>query len=128
MLSLRKETDYALQFLKHLQKAKGNYVSLMCVAKDTGVSFLFLQKIARKLRLGRIIKSEQGTSGGYKLNLNPKKLTLKKIVEVVEGGCALTACGGNKKCAREGCLLRKKAVSINKKILKLLEGITLASW
>ena len=67
MFTLRRETDYALQMLKILSKNKNQVESLSKIAKDTKISFLFLQKIARKLRLANIIKAHQGVEGGYQL-------------------------------------------------------------
>src|SRR3989344_1700884 len=92
MFSLRRETDYALRLLKTLSMAPRGRASLMTVSKATGISFLFLQKIARKLRLAGLIKSAKGVSGGYELKIKPNKLNLKQIISVIEGGCALWAC------------------------------------
>lgn len=124
MLTLKKETDYAIQFLKLLEKNQSKPVSLKKVAEQTGVPFLFLQKIARKLRFGGIIKSEQGAHGGYTLKITPAQLTLKKIVEVMEGGCGLSLClESSKNCPRhkKKCSLRVSLRKVNKKIVDILQ-------
>ena len=127
MFSLRKETDYALQLLKLLAKNPKNSISLKDAANTTGLSFLFLQKIARKLRLAGIVTAELGVEGGYKLKIFANKLTLKKIISVVEGGCALCAC-----CEKTGCQYTKKCLTgkkikiVNNKILKILDNVKLS--
>lgn len=127
MFSLRKETDYALQLLKLLAKKSKKAVSLKEAADTTGVSFLFLQKIARKLRLAGVISAELGVEGGYKLKTPANKLTLKKIIEVTEGGCALCDCCQKGDCKKKAeCLVGKKVKTINNKILKILEGVKLS--
>jgi len=127
MFALRKETDYALQLLKLLAKNKKGAVSLKEVSKKTGLSFLFLQKIARKLRLAGLISAELGVEGGYKLKLPAEKITLKKVVSVVEGGCSLWSCCEKGICKRMGkCLLYKKVTKINNRILKVLEDVKLS--
>lgn len=127
MFSLRKETDYALQLLRLLAKNSKKSISLKEAADATGLSFLFLQKIARKLRLAGVISAELGVEGGYKLKIPANKLTLKKLIDVVEGGCALCDCckkdDGKKKCE---CSIGKKVKTINNKILKILEGVKLS--
>lgn len=92
MFALRKETDLAIQLLKRLAKSKKGYTSLQDVADETGISFLFLQKVARKLRLGKLIQSTYGINGGYKLAVPTSKINLKKVMEVMGDGCMLLPC------------------------------------
>ncbi len=94
MLVLRKETDLAVQLLKRLTKSPGKYLSLQDFAKEAGISFLFLQKIARKLRLGKLIVSAHGMKGGYKLAMPANKINLKKIMDAMDDHCQLTPCAG----------------------------------
>ena len=126
MPTLRRETDYALHFLRALSKKRGDFVSLKTISIETGVSYLFLQKIARKLRQADIIESGAGVSGGYKLKVDPKKISLHKIISVIEGPCALWRCCGKKGCVGSGtCPQTKKVQRINKKVEKVLEGVML---
>ncbi|OGH88153.1 MAG: hypothetical protein A3J93_00215 [Candidatus Magasanikbacteria bacterium RIFOXYC2_FULL_42_28] len=129
MFSLRRETDYALRLLKTLSTAPKGRASLMTVSNQTGISFLFLQKIARKLRIAGLIKSTKGVSGGYELKIKPNKLSLKNIISVVEGGCALwSCCEGGGGCAQEKCGIRKRAKTVNKKVLKFLTDVKLSDF
>lgn len=128
MFQLRHETDYAIQFLSLLSKIKTK-LSLNDVAEKTGISFLFLQKIARKLRLAGLIKSEQGVNGGYTLTASAKTLSLKKIVSAIEGECGLVSCccGDGCKCVRsEKCQAKKTLTRVNKEIMKVLEKVKLS--
>ncbi|MCX6780423.1 MAG: Rrf2 family transcriptional regulator [Candidatus Magasanikbacteria bacterium] len=132
MFSIRRETDYAIKLLKALNKSKGDTVlSLNEVSKNTKISFLFLQKIARKLRLAGIIEAHQGVEGGYRLKMDSKKITLKKIIEATEGKCCILACCNeekNTKCCAEdtNSAQQKKLKIINKKIIKILEQTKLS--
>jgi len=130
MFQLRHETDYAIQFLSLLAKSKKK-ISLNDVAGQSGISFLFLQKIARKLRLAGFIKAEQGIKGGYELAVPAKSLNLRKIVVVVEGKCGLVACccGPSCHCEKEGkCKTKKKIMQANKDIMKVLEKVKLTDF
>ena len=126
MLTMRRETDYAIHMLKYLEKNKTGFISLRELSEQTGISFLFLQKIARKLRMNRLIKAGAGVAGGYCLNKPAKQISLKMIIEATEGASAILPClcertktrckGSNKKCA-----LRFKLTKMNKKISDILD-------
>ncbi|HRY37019.1 MAG TPA: Rrf2 family transcriptional regulator [Candidatus Magasanikbacteria bacterium] len=129
MFSLKKETDYALQLLKSIPKDKKFCVSLKDVAKETGVSFLFLQKIARKLRLAGLLKAVQGVNGGYSLSRPANQISLKDIIVAIEGGCAVLPCYCEKnKCASAKCVLKSKMKKINEDILKILSKTKLSQF
>ncbi len=106
-------------------------LSLRDVAARTGVSFLFLQKIAGKLRRANIIKAEKGSAGGYYLIMPANKLALKMIVEAVEGKGGVVAClSKNKECgcnSKDKCVLKNKMQKIDKQINKVLEKIKLSN-
>lgn len=128
MLSLRRETDYSIHLLKKLAREKNSHISLQKVAKDTGISFLFLQKIARKLRLSGLIRAKQGVEGGYELAVAPAKITLNKIIESMEQGCSILPCIMTDKCCKGGaaCQTSKKMGKVNKKLIKILAATKLA--
>jgi len=131
MFTLRRETDYAIQLLKTLGKDPNQVKSLNEIARETKISFLFLQKIARKLRLAKLIKAHQGVEGGYSLQIDPHKTSLKNIIEAMEGKCSILAClDENKevKCCvdKKKCPLRTKMSKVNKEIIKTLEKIKLS--
>ena len=128
MFSLRRETDYAIQFLKKLAKERKNFLSLQTVAEQTGVSFLFLQKIARKLRLFGLVEAEQGVKGGYRLIVPKEKLTLKKVTKAMEGGCAVLSCFKNDSacCGKDKNCPIKSSRAMNKmqkELNKMMERI-----
>lgn len=129
MLTLRRETDYAVQLLKRLRTVKkGECVSLHTVAEETGFSFLFLQKIARKLRQSGLIIARQGVEGGYELGIPAKKITLQRIIESTEGGCQLCPCLPTDHCPitkKKKCKTSAQMSKLNKKIVKVFSAVKL---
>lgn len=128
---MRRETDYAIHLLKVLEKNKGGFISLRELADETGISFLFLQKIARKLRISRLIKAGAGVTGGYRLNKTAKQITLKMIIEATEGPSGILPCLCDKskahcKGAGKKCLLRNNLTKMNKKIVDILDKTKLS--
>lgn len=118
MLQFTKETDYGFQLMIALSKLKeGQVLSLRKFSETSGVSFLFLQKVARKLREANLIKSNQGAQGGYSLKKPISKIFLKDIIEAIDGECAVSSClrsGHECRCMKEGdCDARKIFCKVN---------------
>jgi Rrf2 family protein len=132
MITLRRETDYAIHMLVYLKNSKLDFVSLKTLSVATGISFLFLQKIARKLKQAGLIKAGQGVNGGYGLNKNPKKITLEIIIRVMEGGTDMLPCMCKqtkiRTCANSAlrCSLSKKLSKTNNKINQILKNVKLS--
>jgi Rrf2 family protein len=106
-------------------------VSLRDVSKKHHLSFYFLQKIAVDLRKAGLIKAIRGKSGGYVLNKKPELITVKMILEALEGPIALTSCMGEGSafCAREdGCFIRNGLSDINNVIVKSFENYNLSNF
>lgn len=128
MLSFRRETDYAIHLLRALS-IKDAVVSLKNLAEQTHVSFLFFQKIARKLRQAGLIEAEQGVNGGYRLLVSPRQLSLRQVLKVTEGDCCFLPCLGKKGFTCAGikkCRLKSKVGKINNDFIKMLEKVKLS--
>lgn len=131
MFSLKRETDYAVQLIRFLSDKNGKkFKSLREFSKKSGISFWFLQKIARKLNLAGLIEAEQGVNGGYKLKVPLKSLNLYKVFEVMEGKQVTTPClEGESGCAgdHKNCYFKSVSTKLNKEIIKALQKVKIAS-
>ena len=78
------ETDYAIRIVECLA-VSGRKMDAADISVKTDVSQRFALKILRKLVHSGIIKSYKGAQGGYELALPPEKITLRTVVEAVEG-------------------------------------------
>ncbi len=127
MFALKKETDYAVQLLQYLHKKNKTVGSLMEFSKKSGISFWFLQKIARKLNLAGIIEAEQGVKGGYRLHMPAKNLNLYKVFEIMEGKLAITSCLNSNGCAcknlNKNCNVKKITTKLNKEMIKMMQKV-----
>lgn len=85
------KVDYGLFLLTRLTKSK-KPISLNTIAQENYMSFYFLQKIARQLRKGNLIESTRGKEGGYELKRKPEDISLKEIIECLEGPIAIVPC------------------------------------
>ncbi len=130
MVFISKQVDYATQFLIALaHQPAGEFLSVKEFSKKRNISFLFLQKIVRSLRAAGFIESSKGAFGGYRLNVEPSAVSLKNIVEAIEGEYQIAAC---MKVAHEcpitqNCLSKNSLQKVQVDIISLLEGYSLQS-
>ena len=85
------ETDYAVRIVQCLANA-GTRLDAGAISAKTGVTQRFALKILRKLAGAELVKSYKGVGGGYELNRAPEQITLRQVIEVVEGPIVLSRC------------------------------------
>lgn len=130
-LHLTQKVDYALIILMNLAKNSKESVSIRQIATSSQLSFLFLQKIASILQKNKIITAERGKYGGYKLTKDPNKLTIKEIIEAMEGPIAIIPClksFSEPECCRKNknCEIKSGLQKINQEIEGFLAKKTLS--
>ena len=85
------ESDYALRILT----AMASYdvvTDAKTISTDTLVTIRFTLKILHKLVQGDLVQSFKGVNGGYKLKVSPSDITLKKVIELIDGPIAIARC------------------------------------
>lgn len=85
------ESDYAVRIVSCLAK-EDRRIDAKNIADLTSVTLRFALKILRKLVANGIVKSYKGTQGGYELAKKPSEITLKDVIETVEGKYVLSRC------------------------------------
>lgn len=83
-------------------------ILLKDVARRQEISLKYLDRICSSLKAAGLLKSSRGSKGGFTLSRPPDEITLKEIVEVLEGPLVLVGCTSDKKfCKRIGsCVTR----------------------
>lgn len=124
MFQISRQVDYAAQFCRDLAVLESDEVlSVKEFAQSRNISFLFMQKIARKLRNHDIVTSVRGAAGGYKLSVDSSTLTMKRLVSAIEGGLAIVECADKKgSCHKDGnCSTQDTFLTMQKDIEYVLE-------
>lgn len=85
------ESDYALRIVTALAE-KNERVDAKTLSEQTSVTPRFTLKILHKLAVGNIVHSYKGVGGGYVLAVSPSELTLKTIIELIDGPIAIARC------------------------------------
>lgn len=70
-------------------------VVLKLIAERQGISKKYLDTIFNSLKVGGIVKSTRGISGGYQFAKDPSQITVLDIISILEGEPALVECTTN---------------------------------
>ncbi len=102
-------------------------VFLKDIAKGEKISEKYLSLIIIPLRRTGLVNSIRGAHGGYSLAKNPSQITMKEIIDVLEGDCSLVDCVRNPStCPRVPiCANHDIWAIIGGKISETLNSITL---
>jgi Rrf2 family protein len=64
---------------------QGEPVQVRVVSERQGIPTRYLEQIFRRLRRARLVHSKRGPGGGYTLARPPERITLRDVIEAVEG-------------------------------------------
>lgn len=101
-------------------------IFLKDVAKGEDISEKYLSQIIIPLRGAGLVSSSRGVHGGYALARPPAEITLRQIVEPLEGDCLVDCVNSPVACGRVlTCASRDVWSLLGGKISETLDGITL---
>jgi Rrf2 family protein len=129
MLRLSKKADYALIAMKHLaqkQDAKSSSAREIAGAYDIPIE-LMAKVLQRLVRVG-LLRSLQGTHGGYALGRAARQITVGDVIQAIDGPFSVTACSEeNHACEQFGkCSIRDPLWRIKERIVATLGTVSLA--
>jgi Rrf2 family iron-sulfur cluster assembly transcriptional regulator len=92
-MHLTREGDYAIRVLVDLAgRRRGEVVRIEDLGLTTGVPRPYLAKIVRALARAHLVFTRQGPRGGVTLGEDPASITLRRMVEAIEGPLRLNRC------------------------------------
>ena len=97
------------------------------IAKHENISVKYLEQLIIPLKKGGFIKSIRGPKGGHELAISPEKVTIGRIVRILEGGIDLSGCVEHPdQCARSrNCLTRGIWKEATNAVYEKLDATTL---
>jgi len=128
IMKLSTRGRYGLRFMLELAvHYNEGPIFLKDIAQRQGISEKYLWQLIHPLKTAGLINSTRGAHGGYQLAKNPEDITLKDIMQVVEGPLCLVDCVDNASiCERAStCITRNVWQEATRVILKTLESLTL---
>jgi len=129
MLRINRQTDYAIRVLLMLaQQPVGTRLSSFEIASEMLIPSAFLSRIVAQLAQAGLLVTFPGREGGLQLPRPAEKITLRDVVEVMEGRFLLSECmTGEEACPFEGdCRVRCRWIKLQAKILDELSSTTFA--
>jgi len=128
MLRLSKITDYGMLLMSQLASSEQEVWKANGLSLATGVPAPTVSKILQSLLNSNLLSSQRGAQGGYQLARHPANITVREVVDALEGEIALTECNrDHSQCDQEeDCALRGNWLRINSAMRALLDSITLA--
>jgi len=88
-VKLTRRSEYALLALIHLARAKGEgYVAVAAMAEAQGLPAKFLEQLLMALKRARLVKSQKGPHGGYRLARPAEKISLAEVIRLLDGALA----------------------------------------
>lgn len=127
MLRITKITDYGFILLAYMASRDE---ALLHNAKDlsasSGLALPTVSKVLKILTQGKILKSHQGSKGGYSLARPANQITAAEVVEAIEGPVALTDCSSAEGCDRN-CQVSESWQKVNSAVIGTLSDLTLAN-
>ena len=131
-MKINMETDYALRIMRCIAERDG-VTDAKTISELVEVPLRFTLKILGKLVSGGTIVSHKGKNGGYELSRPANKITLRQVIEIIEGPLVISRClsedfvcrhdSDNDKCA---CFFNKIFDEINFIIAAKLDSVTIA--
>lgn len=124
------ETDYAVRIMELLTKTNGK-VDAGSISESTHVPQRFALKILRKLVSDGLIVSFKGAHGGYALARPADQITLREVLESVQGPYMISRCQQDEYCcAHSGsgahCRFHKVYDEVTEMVRKKLDSYTFA--
>ncbi len=130
-LSLRGE--YALRALVVLGASYHKpLVRIQTISEQQKIPKRFLEQILNDLKSARVVESQRGVAGGYRLALPPEQITLAAVIRHIEGALAPVSCVSERfyeKCScpdEAKCGIRSVMKEVRDAIVQILEKVTVA--
>ncbi|MBY0375710.1 MAG: Rrf2 family transcriptional regulator [Bryobacteraceae bacterium] len=81
-----RSAEYAIRALVHIAaRGDGGYIMAKQIAEEASIPGHFLAKILQQLARQGLLRSSKGPTGGFALTQPPNEVSLKSIVEIVDG-------------------------------------------
>jgi Rrf2 family protein len=125
---IRRNTDYALRAMVELAGRFGaEPVGTRELAKLQDIPYQLACKLLQRLHKAGIVKSAMGPAGGFALRRKPSRITVRDVVEAIQGPVRLSGCLFAKKFCRLSrcCTISPELGRLQKNINNFLDGLTL---
>ena len=102
-------------------------VALRDISRRQGISQKYLWQVINPLKVAGLLRATRGAHGGYVLAKSPAQISIRDIVDILEGPVSVVACVQSPNtCDRSAtCTARSAWSEVESKIKSVMDGITL---
>ena len=129
MIKLSRMADYGILLASRMAIDSKRVYRAQELSDYSTLPITTVNKILSKLTRSNITESHRGANGGYKLALSAEKITVRNIIDVIDGKIALTNCAEN---SDENCSLlnlcptKRNWQIINNAVCDALDSVNIA--
>lgn len=127
-MDITRRCDYALRILRAAYQGGGEYISITDVSETEGIPYAFARSIQHDLVKSGLLRTVRGARGGISLNCNPANVTIREVLEAVQGPVSVSMCAVDPhECVHQGtCAYNKLWMGANSLLNRYYESIYLA--
>jgi len=127
MMELTRKGEYAIRGIIYLAQQPPGRVSLISeIAAAAEVPQTFLAKIFQSFAKLGLVTSSRGTGGGFVLARPASSITLREVVEAVEGPIVPNRCLLGRPCDRDGtCRVHGIWKQVQTGVVNILDSVTI---
>jgi Rrf2 family iron-sulfur cluster assembly transcriptional regulator len=129
-LQLTRGGEYAVRAMTYLARfPEGHVASLHDIGQAQDIPQSFLAKILQSLVRSGLAVSQRGARGGFALARPAADITMREVIEAVDGPIALNQCVlWPEDCARSGdCQVHVAWMRAQSQLMDVLDSVTLSS-
>jgi Rrf2 family cysteine metabolism transcriptional repressor len=126
-MKLSTKTQYGTRLMFELAlNYKKGVIRLSEIVKSQGLSEKYSEQIISQLKAGGLVLAQRGAEGGYILSKPASQITLKEIVESLEGTLALVSADENPDHSESSVFIRQRVwEQLSRSFEETLEKISL---
>ena len=120
-------TEYAIHSILYMAMHKTHRIVLVSeIGSAQNIPISYLAKVFRTLAKAGVVRSFRGSKGGYTLAKSPDLITMREVVEAIEGRNALFESLGERRGCKAGaeCKIRETFQTAHDRMYEELEKVT----
>jgi len=120
-------TEYAVHSVLYMAMHKDHRIVLVSeIGQAQHIPVSYLAKVFRILAKTGVVQSFRGSKGGYSLNKSPDQITMREVVEAMEGSVAMFHSMGERRGCKAGaeCKIRETFQAAHARMFEVLEKVT----
>ena len=127
-MQITRSGDYGLRGVLFLAKQSPKRLVLVSeISRDQRIPETFLAKIFQRLSKAGVLRSVRGVRGGFTLGRPAKDITIRQVIEALDGPIALNRCLMERGECEDECVcpLHQALEEAQRRLLEVLDGTTM---